>query len=149
MRPTASETVCIFIEIILFHWDFMRLNGEVVSGMGEGKKFFLLEHYSRRFEKFLGGLPFAGTLNVDVGRNNGEKTRGVRENAQIKIEGFEYAGKKYFDVVCVRAKVAGVEGLIIFPHLNHHPPNILEFVCKEDMRLAHGLKNGDTVEIEF
>lgn len=127
----------------------MGFGGKVVSGMGQGKKFFSLEQYSRRFAKLLGGEPFAGTLNVDVGRAGATKAQEIREKAEITVEGFEHGGRKYYSVRCARVSIRNVSGLIIFPHLNHHPPNILEFVCKEDMRKMHGLKNGDFVEIEF
>ena len=127
----------------------MRIGGKVVSGMGQGSKFFLLAGYRLGFTKLLGVEPFAGTLNIDIGRENASKMQRVLDCAELKVSGFEQNGRRYYDVRCVRADVCGVEGLLIFPHLNHHPPNILEFVCAQNLREKYELTNGKRVDLNI
>ena len=125
----------------------MGIVGRVVSGIGEGRKFFSLDGYNIGFEKLLGVAPFAGTLNVDVGEGSIDTVEKIKNEATLNIAGFEFEGKKYFDVKCSRAKLNGVEGLLVFPLLNHHSKNILEFVCSINLREKFGFRDGDEVEI--
>ena len=125
------------------------MKGKIVSGFGEGKKFFSLCQYEREFEKILGKKPFFGTLNVDVGEQKTELAQQIKERANLIVPGFEIGEREYFDVRCIRAKLNGISGLLIFPHLNHHPKNILEFVCPQEMRKSFGLGDGHEVEIEI
>ena len=143
MRLTASETKCTFLA------ERMKITGRVASGFGEGKKFFSLREYGAGFEKLLGTKPFFGTLNVDIGGENSSVSEEIKEGASLVVFGFESGGKKYFDVKCARARLCGVDGLLVFPRLNHHPKNILEFVCAQELRKTLGLEDGREVEIEI
>ena len=143
MRLTASET------ILYFFCGCMKLNGKVVSGLGEGNKFFSLEQYEKGFERLLRTKPFFGTLNVDVGAENILICDKIKKRADLVVEGFEQNGRRYFEVKCVRAKLSSVEGLLIFPRLNHHPPNILEFVCAKNLRDSFGFEDEQRVELKL
>lgn len=143
MRLTASETILYFL------CDYMKLKGSVVSGLGQGKEFFSLEQYYVGFEKVLGNKPYFGTLNVDVGEKNILICDKIKKSANLVVEGFEIEERKYFDVKCIRAKLSGIEGLLVFPFLNHHPPNILEFVCSQNLRQTLRLVDGMQVELEI
>lgn len=125
------------------------LSGKVVSGLGQGKLFFSLAQYSQGFERLLERRPYPGTLNIDIGEKNAEICGKLKLGAKLVVGGFEEGGKKYFDVKCIRARLNGVAGLIIFPCLNHHPKNILEFACHENLRERFSLTDGSEVEIEI
>ncbi|MFH0927451.1 MAG: DUF120 domain-containing protein [Candidatus Micrarchaeota archaeon] len=144
----------------------MRLRGRVVPGFGEGKKFFSIGQYLAEFEKILGKKPFSGTLNLDVGKENIGQVEMAERDARVCVEGFEIGGKKYGEVKCVRAKITfdggkrqegknaqgrvmGVEGFLVFPEINKHPKNIVEFACSENLREKFGLKDGNWAEIRI
>ena len=44
----------------------MKIEGEIVSGLGKGSYFLSQEFYTKEFEKNLGFIPYPGTLNVIV-----------------------------------------------------------------------------------
>ena len=127
----------------------VKIIGNVVSGKGEGQFFLLLGQYIQGFEKLLGYVPFAGTLNVKVLPEYEKQALELRMGGGLVVPGFEHAGKKYFQIKCHKAKIFRENGVIIFPFLNHHPPEILEFVCNENMRKKFGLKDGMEVEIDI
>ncbi|MFA5108121.1 MAG: DUF120 domain-containing protein [Candidatus Micrarchaeia archaeon] len=126
-----------------------KIIGKVVSGRGEGQFFLSLEKYAQEFEKLLGHAPFAGTLNVRVLPEYEKLALELRMGDGLVVDGFDVGNKKYFQIKCHKAKILGEQGVIIFPFLNHHPPEVLEFVCAENMRKKFGLKDGAQIEVEI
>ncbi|MFH1306959.1 MAG: DUF120 domain-containing protein [Candidatus Micrarchaeota archaeon] len=127
----------------------MKLKGIIVSGSGEGAYFLSLEGYKKGFEKKIGFVPFEGTLNIRISDDEIGKILMLKKRKSIEIPGFEYKGRQYFQIKVFRAKVKESEGAVIFPLLDHHPDNIVEFVAKENLRKKYNLKDGEKIEIEI
>lgn len=49
-----------------FNINSIKLEGYVVSGLGEGAFYMSLEGYRKAFEKVLGYVPYPGTLNIKL-----------------------------------------------------------------------------------
>ena len=50
------------------------LKGTLVSGMGEGAYYMSLKGYTKQFQSKIGYMPFPGTLNVKLGKKEGDST---------------------------------------------------------------------------
>jgi len=126
----------------------MAIIGKVTGGKGEGKFFVSLKPYQQGFKEILGFVPFPGTLNVRLRDADVHKIDRMRNHADGIIDGFKMDGRDYFAIRLYKARIRDEEGALIFPHLQHHPLGIAEFVAKNDMRAKYRLKDDDEVEIE-
>lgn len=126
----------------------MSIIGKVTFGRGEGKFFLSLPPYQKGFKDILGYVPFPGTLNVRLRDMDIHKIDRMRNHSDGIVPGFKFDGREYFPIRLYRARIRDEEGALIFPHLQHHPLGIAEFVAKSDMRNKYRLKDDDEVEIE-
>jgi len=124
------------------------IRGKIVSGIGEGKYYVGLEGYKRQFVEKLGFLPFLGTLNIKIPKEQMYFRRLLDEEEGILIEGFKTADRTFGDVKAFKCRIDGVEGALIFPQRTHYNKEIIEVIAPVNLRERLGLKDGDEVEVE-
>ena len=125
---------------------FMKIDGEVRSGMGKGSFFLSQESYTKEFEKNLGFIPFPGTLNVMVSDEHLDEINEIKDNCENLIKPDDgFGAVKY-----IEAKLnEKVDGAIVFPAKTTHEDCHLEFISENKLRDELNLNDGDIVFIDF
>ncbi len=124
------------------------LKGRVISGIGEGRYYVSLPQYKRQFIKLLGFIPFHGTLNVKLSKEQGVIRRRLEEEEGIRISGFVTETRTFGDVKAFKCRINGIEGAIIIPQRTHYDKSIVEVIAPVKLRDVLKLEDGDEVEIE-
>lgn len=121
----------------------MEIKGKIVSGTHKGSYFMSLEVYQVEFREKLGFLPFPGTLNLEVSRENAESIHNLTDKMGV------ITGKgKFGDVKFLKSQLNNeINGAILFPMKTQHSNNILEFVASENLRKSLQLEDGDEITI--
>jgi len=130
------------------------IEGEVVSGFGEGRYFLSLPPYKKAFKKILGFVPYEGTLNIKLRNISKEKFKeAFKYSKYIETEDFEFEGKKFFGVkvfpVEIIIKDKKIKGAVVLPKKTYHSEDIVEIVAPIKLRDEFGLKDGDLVKIQL
>lgn len=120
-----------------------KIEGTVVTGLGEGSYFMSMPHYKKEIKEKLGFDAFPGTLNIRAK----EKTE-LENSKKITISGFEKNGKKFGSVSCWKARIDKIEGAIVIPEINKHK-GILEFIAPVSVKSSLGIKDGDIISVEL
>ncbi|MFQ3307956.1 MAG: riboflavin kinase [Candidatus Nanohaloarchaea archaeon] len=123
----------------------MQIQGEVASGLGEGKDYIGLEPYQEKIQKITGFYPFPGTLNVET---SAEKVRDLKEEVEYEvIESFEWNGNTYSRVEVYPVEIEGVKAAYLDIEITDHGDNLMELVAEQNLRDSLGLEDGDFVKI--
>lgn len=126
------------------------IEGEVVSGMGEGRYYIEISGYRSQFKKKLGFEPYPGTLNLKLKTAEDIRLRRMLEDFDgIKIEGFKQGNRTFGSAKCFRATLNGIEGAVVIPSRTHHSFNLLEFIAPEKVRDMAKLRDGETVAVKI
>ncbi len=125
----------------------MRLEGVVVSGLGEGSYYVRQEGYRRQFREQLGFTPFPGTLNVRLNGSSREAREVLRELPGKVLRGFRTRERSFGEVKCFPVRIRGREAFLVLPLRSSHR-EVVELVAGEKLRDTLGLKDGDRVELE-
>ena len=124
------------------------LEGEIVSGFGEGSYYIGLDQYQEQFREKLGFEPYPGTLDVKL-NSDSLKYRSRLEAADgIKVEGFSTDERNYGDVKCFPAKIKEEDAAIVMPYRTSHEERVIEMISDVNFREKYGLEDGDLVEVE-
>ncbi|MFH1393946.1 MAG: DUF120 domain-containing protein [Candidatus Micrarchaeota archaeon] len=123
----------------------IEINGIIVSGMGEGKRFLPIPSYAKGIEALLGFLPFPGTLNI----KHGEGRSILEGGRQLRLEGFLEKGKAFGSLKLFPCKISGVDCAIVVPERTRHDGSILEIVAPVELRAVLKVRDGDCVRIEI
>ena len=70
---------------------FMKIDGEVTTGLGKAAYFLSQDFYTREFKKNLGFIPYPGTLNVIVSEEHLDEINEIKNSCENLIkpdEGF-------------------------------------------------------------
>ena len=122
----------------------MKIDGEVTTGLGQAAYFLSQEFYTNEFKKNLGFVPFPGTLNVVVSKDNLDEINNIKNNCENIIKPDEgFGAVKYIKAVLND----NVEGAIVFPAKTTHEENYLEFISKDKLRDKYNFKDGDEVTL--
>lgn len=124
----------------------LTIAGSVSSGLGEGAFYMRQKGYRDQFRKKLLFEPYEGTFNLKVQGSDLSKLEILRQQPGIEIGGFEAAGRTFGGAKCFPAKAGPVDGAVIMPIRTHHT-DAIEFISKESVREALGVKDGDKVEL--
>ncbi|MBR4447752.1 DUF120 domain-containing protein [Methanobrevibacter sp.] len=124
----------------------MKIEGEVITGLGKAAYFLSQEFYTREFKKNLGFIPFPGTLNVVVSEEYLDEINEIKNSCENLIKPDEgFGAVKY-----IEATLNGeVDGAIVFPAKTTHEENYLEFIAENKLRDELGLEDGDIVSLKF
>jgi len=126
--------------------DRVIFKGKVVSGIGEGRYYTEQSGYVEQFKEKLNLVPYPGTLNVEIEYVERNKLRLLKDSKAIIIDEFKTKNRTFGAVRCFKAKINGLEGVIVLP-LRTHYSSILEFISNYYLRKKLNLKDGDSVEI--
>ncbi len=122
--------------------------GVVFSGLGEGAYYMNQEGYKNQFIEKLGFVPYPGTLNLRVKKENQEEVRMLEASPFILIEGFTDGNRSFGPAKCFHGKVADkIDGALIFPVRTHYSGDVVEMISTEYLRKMLHLKDGDSVKV--
>ncbi len=124
----------------------MKIDGEVVTGLGKAAYFLSKEVYTNEFKKNLGFVPYPGTLNVIVSEEYLDEINEIKNNCENVIKPDEGFGAVKFIEATLNDKIRGA---IVFPAKTTHEENYLEFIAENKLRDEFNLHDGDVVTIEF
>jgi riboflavin kinase len=125
---------------------FMKIDGEVTTGLGKAAYFLSQEFYTKEFKKNLGFVPYPGTLNVIVSEEYLDEINETKNSCENLIKPDEGFGAVKF----IEAKLNDeIDGAIVFPAKTTHEENYLEFIAEIRLRDELDLNDGDTVSLEF
>lgn len=123
----------------------LHLEGELCSGLGEGRRFTQLDWAAREFVDKLGFVPYPGTFNLRMGGAAWERARGLlsRQPGIAIVAAAGYCGAKCFTVA-----IGGrVNGALVLPQVPAYPTDKLEIVAPLSLRQALRVNNCDRVRL--
>lgn len=132
---------------IFEYTDTVIIHGKISSGMGEGGYYICQDEYVEQFQNKLGFVPFEGTLNISISRNELEKLEIIKNSIGILIKGFVKKGRSFGDVVAYKAKIHNMECAIVIPARTIYR-EIIEVICRFNLRSTLLLKDGDDVDLK-
>ena len=138
--------IVILIICNLIRGYFMKIDGEVTTGLGKAAYFLSQDFYKMEFKKNLGFVPYPGTLNVIVGDEYLDEISETKNNCQNLIKPDEGFGAVKYIEALLNDKI---HGAIVFPAKTTHDENYLEFIAESKLRDELDLKDGDSVSLEF
>ncbi len=131
-----------------------RLEGSVVSGLGDGAYYMSRKRYLEQFRKKLGFIPFPGTLNLRLrGADDVAERMKLSRTNGVRISGFVEEKHVFGGATCFPATLASREGratgAVIIPDRSHYGTEVAEFISQKNLRKALYLKDGSPATIEF
>jgi len=127
----------------------LKINGELVSGLGEGRYYISLKGYRKQFSEKLNFIPYGGTLNIKVDEKTGKEIHNLSEF--ILIEGFSTKKRSFGGLKCAKAKIEHknrqIIAAVIKPFRTVHGDDIIEVIAPYYLREKLKLKEGDTVRV--
>jgi riboflavin kinase, archaea type len=125
----------------------LRVTGEVMAGMRDGRYYMPLPEYRRQFKQKLGMVPYPGTLNVRI--RDMEAKLILADRPGIQINGFLHQGRVLGDIKCFPCTIDGRHrGFAILPSRSHYGLDVLELISRKNLRKTLELRDGDTIEVE-
>lgn len=125
----------------------IKLTGELITGMGEGRYYISRKFYVIQFRDKLGFMPYFGTLNLKIKSEFSLALRKLRSMDGIHIDGFVTEDRTFGPVKAFRATINGIKCAIIFPERSIYT-DVVEIISKEYLRQKLDLKDKDMVEVE-
>lgn len=130
---------------------YVELKGTIVSGMGEGAYYMSLKGYTKQFKKKIGYVPFPGTLNITLSKNEDiEAVRQFDALDGVMIDGFSDGKRTYGWVKCFKAKLnKSINCELIRLERSLHDKTIAELIAKSHLRRVAKLSDGSKVTIRI
>jgi len=130
---------------------YLKLNGSVISGLGEGAYYMSLNGYTKQFKVKIGYIPFPGTLNIKL--NQLQATQIIQQLDELEsviIEPFSDGKRTYGWVKCFHATLNNsIKCELIRLERTHHNNSIIELISKNNLRKTSKLKTGSKVTIKI
>lgn len=126
----------------------LMLEGELVSGFGEGEYYVTKEGYRRQFIEKLGFNPYPGTLDLKLNKGSLRAREWLEIEDGILIEGFSTEKRSFGKVKCFKARIGEDEAAIVLPYRTHHEDDILEIISPIKIKDKYDLEKGDELEVE-
>jgi riboflavin kinase len=121
----------------------IELTGRVFSGKGEGRKFLELQWVKRQIEEKTGFIPYGGTLNLRLSREDAEKRNVLEKSAVMKI----CPPEGYCSGLAFKASIGTQECAIVIPLTKDYPKDVLEVVASTNLRDRLHLRDDDEVTV--
>jgi riboflavin kinase, archaea type len=131
--------------------EVITLEGNVVSGMGEGAYYMSLEGYRKQFRQKLGYTPFPGTLNIKLSDPVSIRSRrDLSTYPSVFIDGFSdnlrtYGWVKCYPVEINNQRIENVALLIL--ERTHYDDNTIEIIAPISIKESTKIKNGDLISV--
>lgn len=120
--------------------------GEVFSGSGEAAEFIKLPWVRKQIAEKLGFIPYPGTLNIKLTKNDAKLKKLLKKAKPIEIT----PATGFCRGRCFKAYLTdNLECAIVIPEIGNYPEDIIEIIGPINLRKRLQLKNGDTVKIEI
>lgn len=136
-------------EALLYQHE-IKIRGKVASGLGEGRIFLSFPYYVESFKKFLGFVPYPGTLNVVIYDKFSFENRLILDSARcITIPEHREENRILGAVKVFPANINNLQpAAIVIPLRTTHPKSVIEIISPYYLREKLNLKDGDEVVIE-
>lgn len=127
------------------------MEGELFSGMREGRYYISVEGYKNQFKEKLGFEPYLGTLNLKLKSYSDLQTKKILLNYPgVMIEPFENKGRTFGEVKCFKTLINDkVEGAVLLIQRTHYGEDVLEVISPEYLREKMKLKDGDKIRLKI
>jgi len=125
----------------------IELNGQVITGLGEGQYYIAQHGYMSQFSGKLGFQPFPGTLNIKLNEASVSMRQRMDYTQPICIQGFNDGERTFGAGKCYPIRINGIKSAVIVPERTHYPTNLLEIIAPVNLREKLHLKDGDEVKI--
>lgn len=125
----------------------LSFDGQVTSGLGEGRYYLSQPGYIVQFQERLGYTPYPGTLNIRVDPKELLRIDGVRHWAGVRIDGFQAAGRTFGGATCYGGRINGRPCHLIRPDRTHYQ-DVVELIAPESLRESLSVHDGDRVSVE-
>ncbi len=121
----------------------LTLEGTIITGEGNGKRYLSLPWVKKQIEEKLGFTPYPGTLNLRL-KADSTKHRSLLSKAKTAVicpqEGYCVAG-------LFKGDISGLGCAIVVPEVSGYPENLLEVIAPLNLRDRLQLKDGDSIEV--
>jgi riboflavin kinase len=122
------------------------VKGIVFSGLGEGE--FYVNLYAKSFRRALGFIPFPGTLNIRVVKEDVKKLNNrLKKVDPLIILPPPIKDLRLGKVYLFKALLFDIDVYIVRPEYTVYKGDVLEIISQEHLRRKYGLKDGDLVDI--
>jgi riboflavin kinase len=121
----------------------IKLNGTVVSGDGDGKRFIELSWVKQQIKEKLDFTPYPGTLNVKLTKENVKQRKLIEKAPTAKISSAE----GYYSGLLFKAFIGIIECAIVIPKVPDYPETLLEIIAPINLRKALQLEDGFEVTV--
>ena len=129
----------------------IKLNGSVISGLGEGAYYMSLKGYTKQFKVKIGYAPFPGTLNIKL--NQLQATQIIQQLDEIDniiIDAFSDGKRTYGWVKCFHAILNDtIKCELIRLERTHHDNSVIELISKNNLRKTAGLQTDSKVTVQI
>jgi riboflavin kinase len=126
----------------------VSFQGQVTSGLGEGRYYLSQPGYAEQFPPRVGYMPFPGTLNVRIEGEARRQVALVRHWVGIRIEGFHAGDRTFGGATCYVARLNDRPCHLIRPDRTHYD-DVVEFVAPESLRETLHLADRMDVTVEL
>ena len=124
------------------------VQGQVQSGLGEGRYYVSRKYYIVQFQEKLHFLPYLGTLNLRISDSDAEKIALLNNRSGIEIHGFKTEDRTFGGAKAFRCKVNNVDCAVLMPERSVHR-DVLELISPYYLREKLSLKDGDEVKVQI
>ena len=124
--------------------DHLKITGKIVGGAKQGAFFTQLDWVREQCRQKLGFVPWPGTLNLEIPRENMPLIEELKPEKGIELvpPDSNYCSGRVFPV-----SVAGIPGAIVLPaeDVRVHGENIIEIISPKMLKDALNMADGDWV----
>jgi riboflavin kinase, archaea type len=121
----------------------ITLNGKVVSGEGNGKKYLSLPWVKKQIEEKLGFTPYLGTLNLQLSTGSVTQRKLLEKTNALTI----LPPQGYCVGIVFKACISKTECGIVIPQVKNYPQSLLEIIAPENLREKFRLTDGKNVAV--
>ena len=127
-----------------------HLHGQLITGIGQGKRFTRLEWARQQFMDKLGIDPFPGTINLIIDDSESMKVwNRLKGTLGVRIDN-PNDGPHDCDARCYPVSIEGqIDGAIVLPEVAGYSPLQIEVIAAERVRDVLGFKDGDSLRLEI
>ena len=128
----------------------LKIRGKLLSGAKKAAFFTELDWVKEQCLDKLGFVPYPGTVNLEVLRDDVSKLILIKKEGGIRLIPPD---PQFCEGRALRASIEDVEGCIFIPpqDVNVHQPNIVEFMAPVMVKSSLGVEDGEmlTVTVEM
>ncbi|MDD4126062.1 MAG: DUF120 domain-containing protein [Methanomicrobium sp.] len=124
------------------------IDGEVISGLGEGRYYVSIPGYVKQFKEKLGFEPYPGTLNIRIDPAGVGTRKKAEFHGWVDIDGFTADDRTFGSARCLLCRINGYKCAVIVPGRSHYPDDIIEVISEVRLREKLNLTDGSRVKVE-